>query len=242
MKTLADYNLLICTPSGKCAPDSIFLRSLIQTREYFKENGGNISYQELPGCSEICGARAELFRLFYYNPEHTHMLFIDDDTGWEPKDVARMLLLDQDFIAAVAPQKRIPIDFAFSSMNEFSEEQEIEIEKFTHIAKVKEVGTAFLMISRNCATSMVESYPELTFLNSAKQKTYALFDPIIVGDRRYADDYSFSYRWREIGGEVKVLLDVELAHAGRHIFKASLWDALQQQPECKNIIEKEEVA
>jgi hypothetical protein len=235
MKTLADYGLLICTPSGKAAPDSLFLESLIKTREYFKKHDGNIMFQPLDGCSEICGARNCLFTIFYNNPHHSHMLFIDDDTGWNPEDVARMLLLDREFLGAAAPKKELPIKFAFSAMNELSQEQEIEVERATRVASIKEVGTAFLMISRKCATKMVNAYPELRY--GEKQDMYALFDPLIAGTRRYADDYSFCYRWRKLGERVQILLDVELSHAGRSVFKGSLWDALKMEPECAELME-----
>lgn len=235
MKTLADSQLLICTPSAKAAPDSLFLESLIKTREYFKANKGTIAFQPLDGCSEVCNARNSLFTVFFNNPHHSHMLFIDDDTGWKPEDVARLLLLDREFIGAAAPKKELPIKFAFSSMNEESQEQEIEVERITRVATVREVGTAFLMISRNCAEKMVEAYPELRY--GQKRDIYALFDPIIVGTRRYADDYSFCYRWRAIGGKVQILLDVELSHAGRSVFKGSLWDSLKEDPKCKEFME-----
>lgn len=235
MKTLADFQLLICTPSARAAPDSLFLESLIKTREYFKINGGTVVFQPLDGCSEVCGARNSLFTLFYNNHRHSHMLFIDDDTGWDAKDVARMLLLDREFLAAAAPKKELPIKFAFSALNEQSEEQEIEVERFTKVATIKEVGSAFLLLSRSCAHKMVQAYPELRY--GKNKDIYALFDPLIAGQRRYADDYSFCYRWRKIGGRVQLLLDVELSHAGRCVFKGSLWDVLKEDENCKQFME-----
>jgi hypothetical protein len=208
---------------------------LFDTKVLIKELGGQVHYVEGKYIADVYIARTKLLGIFYRNPQYTHILFIDDDMGWNAWDVIRMLLLEREFLCAIGPKKKYPIEFAFSLHDDYSRPIPLIHEVETNVAEISEAGGAFVLLKRSCVGRMWQAYPELEFDGDENTTDVALFDPIIINKgrewprRRLSEDYAFCYRWRKLGGKVNVLLDVELSHTGSHTFKASLYDYLVQQ-------------
>lgn len=236
---LSPYNLLIATPMASGKPDDTYNTSLDQTRQMIRHYGGKVENFKTKWVADISLARSKLFGAFLRNPQYTHLLMIDDDMGWKPEEVAWFLLLNRDFLAAVGPKKKYPIEFAFNAVGDDGKIAPLYHELETNVTELPFVGGAFVMISRDCAEKMAAAYPELQYEVDPGVTEYAVFDPKILhsGDmkRRLSDDYAFCYRWRKIGGKIYVKLDVELQHSGNHTFSGNLLDYfVQTEPSFSN--------
>lgn len=88
-------------------------------------------------------------------------------------------------------------------------------------------------IHRSAIQKMVESYPELTYDgddNMAGQKIYGLYIPMLKtihlkdGDvKKYlSEDWSFSQRWRDLGGQIFADTSIVLNHCGEKSY--TLWN------------------
>ena len=239
---LSHYNLFIATPVMDGRPESNFNDSLIKTKALLEEHGAKLHHLTHKYCADIYLARARLLSAFLREKDATHMMFIDADMGWEAQDVARMLMLQRDFLAVAGPKKKYPLEFAFQLCDEHGKPIPLYHELETNVAEVTAVGAAFLMITKDCAQKIVDAHPELEFDADENTVEYAVFDPIIinVGDnsprRRLSEDYSFCYRWRQLGGKVELLMDVRLTHTGSHTFSGCLLEELvKHDPSFKDV-------
>lgn len=223
---LSPFNLLIVTPSMDGSVDLNYQNSLKYTEKLIEEHGGKCSAYFVKYVSDIAYARAKLFSEFVRKKEFTHLLFIDADMGFHPQEVAYFLLLQRDFISAVGPKKTYPIEFAYNMNDDNGNLVPLYHELDTNVAEVPFVGGAFVMISRNCANRLAESYPELQYYSPDGKIEYGVFDPVILTEngqkRRLSEDYAFCHRWKKIGGKIEAKLDAHLTHTGYHTFEGSL--------------------
>lgn len=238
---LSPYHLFICTPMMDGKVEDTYQISLDNTNQLLRAHGATVELRKMKYCADIYYARNRLFGDFLRHETATHMLFIDADMGWNPQDVAHMLMLDRDLLAVAGPKKIYPLTFAFSLIDDYSRELPLYHELETNVAEVSEVGAAFMMISRNCAQKIADAHPELEFDNPEGVTEHAVFDPLIINKgkeyprRRLSEDYAFCYRWRQLGGKVEVLLDATLTHTGGHTFKGSLYEELCKKDSTFNL-------
>lgn len=222
---LSAVKLLISTPCGSGSYRREYVKSLLLTVLALKQWGAHVDWHEHPNSSDLPLARAMLFGKFYRSP-FTHMLQIDDDMGWEPIDIARMLLLDREFIAAAGPRKAVDDvqKFAFSNTDDFGDILPVHQEATTGLLEVTEVGGAFVMINQSCARRMVEAYGGLEFTASDSRTYWHLYMPFVLNKRPIGEDFAFCYRWRQVGGRVLMLPDVKLKHAGGYVWEGAASD------------------
>lgn len=219
---LSPYNLLIATPIGDGKPEDAYSTSLDNTKQLIRQYGGQVENFKTKYVSDISLARSKLFGAFRRNKQYTHMLMIDSDQDWQPEEVVWMLLLNRDFLGAVSTKKIYPQEFAFNMNGDDGKPWMLYHEVETNVAEIPFIGGAFVMLSRDCVERLAASYPELEY-NIESMTEHAIFDPIIIGNkRRLSDDYALCYRWRKIGGKVEVKMDVDLGHSGSHRFSGSL--------------------
>lgn len=233
---LKGVSLYLSTPSGAGEFDRRYVKSLIQTIDMVRSAGGEIDWAEMPYCADLSYARNRILGAFLRS-RHTHMLMIDDDMGWSPHDVLRLIQTGLDFVGGAGPKKLYPLRFCIHSRDDQGREVHGAFHEATGTLEVTGIGTGFLLVTRACAERMVNAYPELTFDPGEGKTEYALFDPMIVNKTRYSDDFAFCWRWRKIGGQVHVLPSVRLAHIGSHCFEGSLLDAMMAEPEMAQAAE-----
>lgn len=232
---LSHINLMLATPSATNQYCGDYVESLIITKENIEHFGGNMAWQKFPGCSDLCHARNKLLGNFVKMEQYTHLLIVDDDMGWVADDVIRMLLLDKDFISGAGPKKQFPKEFCCSNRDDKTDEKIFP--NFYHagetlLCDMNYVGAGFVLISRNCAVKMTESYQDLAYFDSFdKQMEVGLYDPITItkndGKYRYFDDFAFCYRWRMIGGKVVIVPDIRLKHTGNYTFEGQLTEMFE---------------
>lgn len=245
---LSAYHLVIATPAIDGKVESSYRKSLDATKELLREHGAKVFDIEDKYCADIYLTRTRLLGTFLRLKEPTHMIFIDADMDWNPNDIAHMLMLKRDFIAAAGPRKKYPIDFAFQLCDEYSNPLPLYHEIETNVAEVSAVGAAFMMISRSCAQRIVDAHPELEFDFNDTIVECAVFDPIIIDKapgyprRRLSEDYSFCYRWKKLGGKIEILLSVKLGHSGSHRFEGCLLDDLVVRDPDFNKSDSDDVA
>lgn len=234
---LSTFNLLIASPVMDGRLEVGYQHSLKYTEELIKEHGGKCSVNFLQYIADVGYARNKLLSEFVRKKEFTHLLMIDADMSWQPKDVAYMLYLRRDFLAAVGAKKKYPLEFAFTMLGDAGKETHFEYEAGSNVAYVPFVGGAFVMLSRSCAEKLIAAYPETEYLSATGDMDYGIFDSVILTEggqkRRLSEDYALCWRWRKIGGEVAVKMDVVLGHHGSHKFEGCLMDSLVTK-EVKN--------
>ena len=97
------------------------------------------------------------------------------------------------------------------------------------VIKLHDGATGFMMIKREAIDKMIVAYPELKYNNDLNTPPdlqdffYAFFDTMIdPKDRRYlSEDYTFSRRWQDIGGEIWLDPSISLNHYGSFNFQGN---------------------
>lgn len=97
------------------------------------------------------------------------------------------------------------------------------------VIKLHDGATGFMMIKREAIDKMIASYPELKYNNDLNTPPdlqdyfYAFFDTMIdPKDRRYlSEDYTFSRRWQDIGGDIWLDPSISLNHFGSFNFQGN---------------------
>lgn len=225
---LKGIRLLIATPSGSGQYDRQFVTSLFPTFEILRQCGAQVNFAEIPFCSDIALARAKIFGQFLRSGS-THLMSIDDDMGWNPQDVVKLLSHKRDFVAVAGPRKVFPPSFAVQNVGDMGHPLPLNMEA-TGLIEVTDVGGAFTLITIECANRVRDAYPELAFAGDDGRVEYAVYNPVVVARRYKSEDFAFCHRWRAVGGKIYVDPNVSLKHVGTHVWSGDWMTQLMSIP------------
>ncbi len=194
-------------------------------------------------------ARNLLASLVLREPGYSHLLFIDSDVGFRPEAVLRMIAKDTAVAACTYPSRQLNLA-AFAEQARKTEDVAKALAKaltFPTLGeadgdtidivegwmKVKQAPTGLMLIKREVFETLVERHPELVlqdaeYLGMPERglvlqcfSPYQREDGLLMGE-----DVSFCRRWIDAGGEIQMLVDEVLSHAGVTTYEASLIQAL----------------
>lgn len=158
----------------------------------------------------------------------THLMFIDADIEFEPRDVVRLLAADKDLIVGAYRKKNERGEFAISFFPEAADF--VEQDPSTGAVKIARAGTGFMMIKRTVFEQLRDRMPELHYTDFSAiadpRPMTAFFEHIRMDGRRWSEDYTFCERWREIGGDVWLDPMVTLGHWGPQVWRGSILDVM----------------
>ncbi len=223
-----DVKLLILTPIQNHTVDAVYLHSFVHTTMLLNNKRISFHVQQQTGSSHIGKAREHLLWAgLKAKPETTHILFIDDDMGWDPNLIVRLLAADHEF-AAISGVKKV--DQLSLCYNAFPDPQAVHPR--TKFMKVRHIGFAFVMLKRAVIDKLTEAYPGLEYDTAGHGREWALFGDLMwrrpgqVLPERMSEDFSFCQRWNAIGGEIWMDPFQALVHAGRKEYTGAAGDQL----------------
>ena len=128
-------------------------------------------------------------------------------------------------------------DYAINFKFVNRESKQIAIEN--GVIKLHDGATGFMMIKREAIDKMIAAYPELKYNNDLNTPPdlqdffYAFFDTMIdPKDKRYlSEDYTFSRRWQDIGGDIWLDPTISLNHYGSFNFQGNPAQIIQISPQ-----------
>lgn len=226
---VSNLRLMIATPSGAGKFVTDYVTSLFGTLQMLNTRGVPYKWVVENGNADIAAARAELMMTFM-NTDYTHLLMIDDDMGWDPMAFSRMLMANKDFVGVAGRKKRDQVMFAVNPLDQSSKIVEVPFDTGSGTAEVKEVGMAFVLLTRQCIQKMIDAYPDLKYRMQGESERYSLCLPMMVNNVYKGEDYAFCHRWRAVGGSVYVCPDVALKHVGQKTFEGAWIDTWVQSP------------
>lgn len=96
---------------------------------------------------------------------------------------------------------------------------------------VESLGTGFLSLSREALYRVAEAHPETVYTSDDKshrgEAIHSLFDAGVVDGRYMSEDYLFCRRWRAIGGQCWLHLNIPLGHIGSYTYTGDLHTVFQ---------------
>jgi len=209
--------ILIATPAYGGLVYSKYTESLILTCEMFRAY--NIDYKiHYINNQIVTRARNMCCSVFLDDINTTHMLFIDADISWNPKDVLKLIQHDKECVVGIYPNKGYKYDSNNNlTVNPSSVIKQPIIED-GNLIELEYAATGFMLIKRSALEKLkpsVEQFHMPTNRDPNKQ-IYNFFDCNVVNNSYLTEDYYFSHLLTNIGEKIYADKTISLTHIGTH--------------------------
>jgi hypothetical protein len=175
------------------------------------QNGINFQIDTLSNESNVNRARNSCAAKFL-SGDCTHLMFVDADIQFNPKDIVKLINHDKDIVGGIYPQKTLPPKMVVNTLNNGEQQGDL--------IEVGTLGTGFMMIKRSVFEKMIEAgatpYVDAIGLSTQENANqYDFFQCTIDSQGRYlTEDWSFCRRWRQLGGKIWADKTIGLTHVG----------------------------
>jgi hypothetical protein len=249
VEKLRKNKLFIATPMYGGMAHGMYIKSSLDLQAVCHNYGIEARFSYIFNESLITRARNYLVDEFLRSG-FTHLLFIDSDIHFDPKDVIAMLALDKEVIGGPYPKKSIKWNAVIDAVKRKPDITPQELEKvtgdyvFNAVAgtgqfnvgeplEVLEIGTGFMMVKKEVFGKFKEAYPEFNYKPDhvgqanfdGSRYIHAYFDTVIdhgKSDRYLSEDYMFCQWWRKIGGKIWLCPWMKTHHVGTYAFTGDM--------------------
>jgi hypothetical protein len=230
--------IFVATPCYGGQVHQAYMQSVIGLMQHARSSFFDVTLAMLGNDSLITRSRNTLVSAFLDMPQATHLLFVDADISFDPKQVERMLRFGEDVVAGVYPLKVLDWEHArVTGQRQWGEESALrycgtpcrdgEAEAREGFVTGIHAGTGFMLIARRAIQRVIAAHPELRYSQMlvhppvrGNRIDHAIFDCMIDPDTGtyLSEDYAFCWRWRRTGGKVWLDTAGRLTHTGVHDF------------------------
>jgi hypothetical protein len=242
------FSLLVATPSHRGIFCMAYMNSIVGLQKHCVANGIDFQVATTEKISMIDRARNMLASVFLLQTTATHMLFIDDDMGFNFNELVKMFeWRDKDVVAAMYPKKKFDwqrvkqivlshpdidpaqlpglaaaYDGMFVLPGETSEMLEMTLAEKP--VPVMIVGTGLMLISRQCLLRLLEKadLPTIEKDKVTGGNIYEFFKTQIVNGDQMGEDYYFCNLVRHHGGEILGCPWINVTHTGQYSYPGDL--------------------
>ena len=221
----------IATPSYGSTYSGVYVRTLYTLLSTGPKNRVAFSFSDID-YADVVTARNYLISNFYFNkPDCSHILFIDDDMGFEGHLIYEMLGLKKDYVGVIYQKRTIDLKKLHSLANQnFSKALAMSCDfigtpksyiENSNFAEVDTCGTGILLLSRECIKTMMVKCPDIVDSRRYKKMSFGSkfkefitpFDKIQLDDRELSEDLSFAYRWTNFcNGKIYANISSSIQH------------------------------
>ena len=256
LEDLRKEKIFIATPCYGGQLTEAYFRSTIRLLTFCNQHQIPIAFGTIANESLVTRARNVLVAYFLQS-DFSRLMFIDADIEFQVEDVIKLIAHNKEVAVGAYPKKGVNwqriresvkqteepyddkaiasfgSDYAINFKFINREAKQIAIEN--GLIRLHDGATGFMMIKREVILKMIEKYPELKYNNDLNTPPelnphfYAFIDTMIdPKDRRYlSEDYTFSRRWQEIGGEIWLDPSISLNHYGSFNFQGNPQQIIQ---------------
>ena len=177
---LQTKSIFVATPMYGGMNHGLYAKACLDLQALCIQYGVNIKFSFLFNESLITRARNYLVDEFLHRSECTHLLFLDADIHFDPKDVIALLALDKDVIGGPYPKKAIKWKSVKRAIEKNPDIDPQTLEKVTgdyvfnpvkgtaqftvtEPLEVMEIGTGFMLVNRDVFSKMEKAYPMIRY-------------------------------------------------------------------------------
>jgi glycosyltransferase involved in cell wall biosynthesis len=159
------------------------------------------------GCPYVSHARATMLRKSLdWGAEA--VVFIDHDLSFEPEGLLKLIETEGPVVSGLYRFKKDEEEY----MGILREQTDgTPFVREDGCIRADKVPAGFLKITREAVDTFMKAYPELIY-GVRYNPSIDLFNHGAHDGVWYGEDYSFSRRWRECGGEIWIVPDINLTH------------------------------
>ena len=253
---LRKEKLFIATPCYGGMLTEAYFRSTIRLLTFCNQHQIPVAFGTIANESLVTRARNVLVAYFLQS-DFTRLMFIDADIEFQVEDVIKLIAHNKEVAVGAYPKKGVNwqriresvrmkdegysdqqiasfgSDYAINFKFLNRDTKQIAIEN--GLIRLHDGATGFMMIKREVIDKMIKHYPELKYNNDLNTPPelnphfYAFFDTMIdPKDKRYlSEDYTFSRRWQDMGGEIWLDPSISLNHYGSFNFQGNPQQIIQ---------------
>ena len=244
IEELRKNKLFVATPMYGGQNHGLYMKSSLDLQAVMMRYGVETKFSFLFNESLITRARNYLVDEFLRS-DCSHLLFIDSDIHYDPRDVIALLALDKDVLGAPYPKKSINWGNVAAAARKHPDLEPKELEalvgeyvfnvvkgtsqfQVTEPLEVMEIGTGFMMVKREVFTKFADAYPHLRYKPDhvgqanfdGSRYIHAYFDTVI--DRGYNFEAIHQLMERASKGEdvaedAKKMLELENDASNRYL-------------------------
>lgn len=218
-------HVVFCIPTIK-RPYQVTLDSIEASLPLIEAAGWKHSIVYEVGSPYISSARSVMLRKAL-DAMATHIVFIDHDLSWDAPDLLTLIEAEGDVVAGTYRFKTDDVEFMGALMPDIHGNPQVRADGGV---KAHYIPAGFLKITRGGVGRFIAAYPELTYGDRCAP-CVDLFNHGAHEGQWFGEDYAFSRRWRELGGEIVILPQLNLVHHSEDkAYGGTFHDYLCRQP------------
>lgn len=140
------------------------------------------------------------------------VVFIDHDLSWRPADLLKLIQTEGDVVAGVYRFKHDKVEFMGAPF--VGEKGRPLVREEDGCIQMHSIPAGFLKVTRACVQRFMAAYPHLVF-GDPLSPSVDLFNHGAHEGQWWGEDYAFARNWRDCGGDVWCVPDLELTHHTR---------------------------
>lgn len=217
-------SVVICTPTIS-KPFDAYLNALEASVPALDEAG--IRHQSVFRNGDVYISHARAFLLHKaMETDADAFVFIDHDLSWEPQDLVTLI---QHPGQVAAGDYRFKQDAEEYMAKLFTGDDGRPVVRLDGTLRAHAVPAGFLKVTRAGVERFKAAYPELIF--GPKDEFVDLFNHGAHMRMWWGEDFAFSRRWRDLGGEINLIPDLNITHhTADKAFPGNLHEFLLRQP------------
>jgi hypothetical protein len=227
VKVRETTGIVVATPAYGGMLTVNYANSLLRSSALFQSHGLKLNVMFLCNHSLITMARnkivAEVFK--NDNQDWDSIVWIDADISWEPEDLLKLCLHDEDVVAGTYRKKWHHSCHFTVKMIEGKETPDDR-----GLIEVEAVGTGFLRVSKKALQDVMDyepvtynetrTQPELTGDNTLLIKN--VFETGIKDKEMLSEDFFFCSKLRDRGYNIMLDTNIDLGHDGSFTYRGSM--------------------
>lgn len=179
------------------------------------------------GCAYISHARATMLRKAM-DTQPDVIVFLDHDMSWRPGDLLKLIQTPGEVVSGLYRFKQDAEEYMGTLV---TDRDDYPITRDDGCIRADWVPAGFLKITDGVVHEMMGSYPELVY-GPRYRPSLDLFNHGAHNGVWYGEDYAFSRRWNERGGEIWIVPDLDLTHhaADGKAYPGNFHSFMRRQP------------
>ena len=217
--------VVFCTPA-LIRPTDAYLAAMEASVPILNGAGYDHSAVFEIGCPYISHARATMLRKAL-DAKADIVVFIDYDLSWKPDDLLLLLETVGDVVAGTYRYKKDDEEYMGGWQTENSGCPRLRADGCFFADRVP---AGFLKVTKEAVYRFMRTYPELIY-GERYNPSVDLFNHGVIDGVWYGEDMAFSKRWREAGGEIALIPDLDIDHhSSDRVYPGNLHKFMLRQP------------
>lgn len=191
-----------------------FACSLAETRIFLAANAIEAIIHITTAGSLLVRERNDIIKAFL-KTDATHLLCVDSDMGWDPRDVKKLIDFNEDFVGSLYPARG---DNCFLFRGVYSENKEMKVSE-KGLLEMEYVPAGFILLKRAAVEKMIAHFPDLYYqpkeASLKHMDGYHLFAVELFDGEFWGEDYVFCRRARQAGFRIWIDPTIKIDHAGK---------------------------